>query len=698
MRNHTRRSRGFLSTLAALALAAAPLLRAQFVAEGEVVKLGDFTVESERSVSSSPPATSVAGKSNIPLAQNPQSIAVVPESLLADWRPLKLEDALVGVAGVATGGYYDDWDYLRVRGFDVTPNDTYVDGLRSGAGYVAMSIETFAVERIEILKGPAALYGSGSVGGLVNLVSKRPRADAFTALELSVGSEGFVETTLDLNRPLDAQKKILFRVLALARDRNSNIDHVGSRRVHVAPSLTWRAGPRTTVTLLASYHENEGNLAWPLPAEGTALPNPNGHISSDLYNGEPGSNYTVERTKKAGWEIAHAFNDRVTLTQSLRVEDYYNLGDHFLYPGYLGADKRTLYRYWWSWDETADALVADTRLAARLGRVDFQHDLTAGIDSHRREHHGDFSYNWVDGVPLDVFAPVYGATLPPAAAAYSSDEHTRLTGLYAQDHVSLAHGVTLTVGGRYDFAKVDADHEQAFTGRAGATWEFCPGLTAYASYSEAFNVQAGTTLTGDPLEPETGNNLEAGLRASLLGGRLHTTASVYEIARRNLATGDLANPGYYLTTGEQRSRGVEFDARFVPAKGWELLGAYAYTDTAITADNSLAPGTRIAGVPLHTLNAWAKHTLHRGALRGLGFGLGANYTSARDGDRTYNVAFKLPSYVLWRAALYYDRGPFRAQVNVTNLLDREHYVGAYDSLYVGPGAPRTLRLTLGWKF
>lgn len=687
---------GSLLTLAALS--AATLLHAQFVTDGEVVKLDDFTVESERSASYAPPPTSVAGKSTIPLDQNPQNIAIVPEALLADWRPLKLEDALVGVSGVATGGYYDDWDYLRIRGFDVTPSDTYVDGLRSGAGWVAMNIETFGVERIEILKGPAALYGSGSVGGLVNLVSKRPRAEKFTSLEFSVGAHGFVESTLDVNRPLDAQQKVLFRVVALARDRNSNVDFVGSQRVHVAPSLTWRASPRTTVTLLGSYHENQGNLAWPLPAEGTVLPNPNGHLSSDLNIGDPDANITVERTKKAGWEITHAFSDRVTLTQALRIEDYYNLGEHFLYPGYLDADKRTLYRYWWSWDETADAVIADTRLAARLGREGFQHDVTAGLDYYRREHQGDFSYNWTDGIPLDLFNPVYGGALPPEADAYSDDTRTRLTGIYAQDHLTLAHGVTLTVGGRYDFAKTDANHEQAFTGRAGATWEFRPGLTAYASYSEAFNVQSGTTIAGEPLEPETGNNLEAGLRASPLDGRLHTTASVYEITRRNLATADLANPGYFLTTGEQRSRGVELDARFLPVKGWELLGAYAYTDTAITADNAKPVGTRIAGVPLHTFNVWTKHTLQSGRWRGLGFGLGASYTSAQDGDRTYTVNFQLPSYVLWRAALYYDRGPFRAQLNVTNLFDREHYVGAYDALYVSPGAPRNVRLTLGWKF
>jgi iron complex outermembrane receptor protein len=693
---------GLVCALAAWLGLTAAVLTAQVTSgptiDRDALVLDKLTVDGERVEDYAPPAASLAGKSGISLDQNPQSIAIVPEGLLADWRPLKLEEALAGVAGVATGGYYDDWDYLRIRGFDVTPNDTYVDGLRSGAGWVAMNIETFGLERIEVLKGPAALYGAGSVGGLVNLVSKRPHDAAFAELEISAGSYDFLEATLDFNRPLDAGKNVLFRVVAIARDRNSHIDYVGSRRVHLAPSLTWRLAPDTTLTVLGSYHENEGRLAWPLPAEGTVLPNPNGRIPLDLYSGEPDTNGTVERTKKTGVELTHAFSDRITLTQSVRYEDYYNFGDRFMYPGYLSDDRRTLYRYWWTWDETADALVADTRLRVQAGREGFRHDLTTGFDYYRRTHHGDFSYNWTDAVPLDLFAPVYGVELPPAADAYGSDERTRLTGLYAQDHIALARNVTLTFGGRYDFSKVDGDHDQAFTGRAGATWEFRPGLTAYASYSEAFNVQAGTTLDGSPLKPETGDNLEAGLRGRMFEDRLHATVSLYEINRRDLATADLANPGYYLTTGGQRSRGVELDARYTPVKGWEILGAYAYTDTAITADNSLPVGARIAGVPLHTFNAWTKYSLQRGSLRGLGFGLGANHTSTQDGDRTYTAPFQLRGYTVWRAALYYSRGPFRAQLNVSNFFDKEHFVGAYDPLYVGVGAPRTARLTFGWKF
>lgn len=106
----------------------------------------------------------------------------------------------------------------------------------------------------------------------------------------------------------------------------------------------------------------------------------------------------------------------------------------------------------------------------------------------------------------------------------------------------------------------------------------------------------------------------------------------------------------------------------------------------------------MAGVPLHTFSAWTKYTVQGGALRGVGFGLGATHYSAQDGDRGYTTDFELPAYTLWQAALYYTRGPFSAQLNVTNLFDEEYYAGAYDALYVMPGEPRLVRLSASWTF
>jgi iron complex outermembrane recepter protein len=109
-------------------------------------------------------------------------------------------------------------------------------------------------------------------------------------------------------------------------------------------------------------------------------------------------------------------------------------------------------------------------------------------------------------------------------------------------------------------------------------------------------------------------------------------------------------------------------------------------------------GFRLAGVPEHAFSAWMKYTIQEGTFKGLGFGLGGRYYSAQQGDQTYTTRFQLPAYGILDAAISYERGPFHAQINVTNLLDREYYAGAYSDLYVLPGEPLNVRATVGWKF
>src|SRR5260370_9643236 len=131
----------------------------------------------------------------------PQSISVVEHELLSDQGVYKLDDALKNVAGVMPRGYYEAWDYNRIRGFDASGN-TYVDGLRGGNG---MGEETFGLESVEVLKGPSStLYGQSVLGGLVNLRSKVPRPDAFAQVQFTGGSYGFyepaIEARVSLNR------------------------------------------------------------------------------------------------------------------------------------------------------------------------------------------------------------------------------------------------------------------------------------------------------------------------------------------------------------------------------------------------------------------------------------------------------------------------------------------------------------------
>ncbi|PTY08701.1 hypothetical protein DB347_03755 [Opitutaceae bacterium EW11] len=667
---------------------------------GEVVSLDRFEVEGRSDQPYGASLAASAQKGSVALIDTPQSVQVIPEALIEDQGARTLADALRNVAGVMPGGYYENWDYYRIRGFDAA-FATFVDGLRGGNG---MSDELFALEQVEILKGPASsLFGQGPLGGLVNLVSKRPRAKPFLELGYTAGSEAFSEVTIDANRPLLSGERLLGRFTAVFRNKNSFVDQADSQRLHLAPSLSWRISDSTTITVLGKLSEYDITHAMPLPAKGTVLPNPNGPIPLNRFVGEPGTSRGEESSRAFGYELAHRFSDVLTLRQNLRYDHYEQRWTLMFYPGYLGDDGRTLYRYPYNYWQTWHDFAVDTRLEADVRAGGLRHQVAAGIDVFRKDLSGlgqtiDLS-DLSAYVPLDLYAPAYGAApLPELQPPYSVAEDGRTAGFYLHDHVTLPANVTATVGGRYDFTKQDGVKQEAFTPRAGVTWRFRPDASLYATYSESFDPQGTrmTTASGTPVDPERGRNWEAGLKTTAADGRLTATAAVYQLTRQNVATADPLHPGSYTLAGEQRSRGFEFDGRFAVTPSWDLVLAYAYTDAVITADNTLPVGDRTQNVPRHSGSVWSNYTFRRGALEGFGVGIGARCYSDQAGDLPNT--FTLPAYALAELALSYAAGPVRVQVNVTNLFDRTYYAGAYNALYVLPGQPRTIRAGVTWSF
>lgn len=688
--------------LAATLLALTAVARAELApAEGETTSLDKIEVTTTRAQAYTAAAAPSSSKLDLPLLENPQNVQVVPRSLLDDQQVVTLGDALKNVAGVMPGGYYENWDYYRIRGFAADFN-TFVDGLRGPNG---MGDETFGLEQVEVIKGPtSSLFGQGPLSGLVNLVSKHPRDEAFARTELVYGSYDYREASLDFNTPLGSGHRLLFRLPVLFRDHDSFVEYANLRTTYLAPALTWKLTSATTITLLGKYKKNHVSHAMPLPAAGTVLPNPNGPIPLDRYVGEPDSNKAYEESGQIGYELTHRFNDTVTLQQNVRYGRVVQGWRDLLYPAYLGADNRTLYlypyNYWQDWRDFA----IDTRLEVALRSGAVTQEIVGGVDHYRKDYGARWqTINFGDPsayTTLDLYAPVYG----PAVLAYqpisTSRSETRNTGFYLHDHLKFGHGATVTVGGRYDLAKSDGVEQKKFSPRVGLTWEVRPGAALYANYSQSFNPQGTWMLAANdqPVAPETGENWEAGLKTAAPDGRLTMTVAVFQLTRQNVATADLTHPGYYLLSGEQRSRGLELDGRFSPAPGWELTAGYAYTDARITRDNTLPVGERTNGVPYNAFTSWTKYTFQHGALRGFGVGLGARYYSAQVGDETHTEYFELPPYALVDAALYYTHGRFTAQLNVNNLLDRDYFSGAYNSIYVLPGTPRTIRGSVGWNF
>jgi len=649
-------------------------------------------------------------KSSVPLSETPQNIQILSGALLADQGDIRLDEALRNVAGVMPGGYYNSFDYFRIRGFDAA-GFIYLDGLKYDTN-VTTNVELSGLEQIEVVKGPASsLYGGGSLGGLVNLVSKRPRPETFATLSVGGGSFGSYEISGDAGMTLDDSGDLYGRINASMRRDGTWVDYAeGLHRTYIAPSLTWNIGDSTSITFLTSYQHDNMYSGMPLPAKGFIIPDPNGQIPVSRFIGEPGDTDKLSFSRGSfGYEFRHRFNDWLSVRQNLRYVTTNSRWINILYPAFVDYTVPTapiLYTYPLSLIENVSIFGVDTALEATFNTGPVSHTLNVGVD-YFRDNDSSFwaqvNYNFPsDYVGIDLFHPVYGAAIPAQPNIAQSLTHIGNTGVYVQDHAAWGP-VTLTAGLRWDdddtlsgFGGFNTpSHANAIVPRLGVTYEAIPGVVAYASYSGSFQPQSGTLASGDPAKPEHGTQWEAGVKLALLEGRLNAAASLFSLTRSNVVTSDPLNPLIVVQTGQQRSQGFELDGQAQLGDGWQLLAAYTFVDAKVTKDNVFAIGSRPSNVPPQSLSLWAKYTVQDGLLKGLAGSLGGSFYASQWGDLPNS--FKLPAYELLNANISYDFGAYSLQVNVKNLLDKRYAAGSYNDIYVNPGAPRSVMAQLTWN-
>lgn len=647
-------------------------------------------------------------KTNTSLLETPQTVNVIPRQILDDQAVITLREALRNVGGVNTSGTYRDYDIYSIRGFFGT-GFTYLDGLRVDR-QSEFQEEIFGLDRVEVIQGPASvLYGQNPPGGLVNLVSKTPQKRNFTDLTAGGGSFSLAETGLDTNAVLNRSGSVYGRVNLLWRQSGTFVDDVDpSQRLFFAPSLTIELTRNTRLTLLGQYYHDWRSIAFPLPAQGTVLPNINGDLSIRRNVGEPETypNDADNQRVLLGYQFEHHFNGVLTLRQNARA-GFHETDFQGLYPSFLDADQRTLNRFAYENHESYTSLGLDTSLVANFDTGSWaKHTALVGVDYY-------YNFNITKGAfgsapSIDLFKPVYGGRPSGIVPFLNTVTDVSQVGLYFQDQVKFFDRLSLVAGGREDFVLTDVtqrigntrndDSVRSFSPRVGVVYEVLPKqVSAYFSYSKSFQSNPGfLNAGGQTIDPEEGEQYEFGAKADLFNGRLSSTLAFYQIKRTNVPTTDPSNPFFYVVTGEQRHRGIDFNTTLSLAKGWDLIASYGFIDARVTEDNTLPVGVRPLDVPEHTFNVFTKYTLQETALKGLGVGVGFRYLTKQEGDAANT--FTLPSYGVLDAAVYYQRGRFRAQVNVNNVTDERYASGSFNQLFVQPGDPINVRGSVTWGF
>jgi iron complex outermembrane recepter protein len=642
-------------------------------------------------------AFTAAVKGQTPLIETPQNIQVLSADLLAAQDVDRLDEAMRNVAGVMGGGYYEAYDFFRIRGFDAS-SYIYLDGMRYDS-YVRVNAELSDLEQIQIVKGPSsALYGQGGLGGLVNFVSKKPTDEAFLNLSASYGSYDSYALSADGNLPIASDLDA--RLLVLKRHSGSFVNHSrGNSRIFLAPSATWNIDADTALTLLASYQHNDLNMAMPLTAVGTITPSAYGTYSLKTYTGELGNwNQANNNRTQVGYQFDHRFNSVFSFSQRLRYALTDQRWNNVLYNSSLSSDGRYLSRYPYDYDDHSTVLTTDTSLAADFTTGPVKHTVLIGsdyFDARSHAHSRQIDYSDSDSyLVFDLYDQSYDATATPNYASESAS-FTRMhdLGFYVQDHLSY-DAWTLTGSLRWDGVRASSGTPQtdvAFTPRLGLTYAVTPDNVLFASYSESFLPQSGSTFAGDTLKPEKGQQWETGVKSNLLDGKVNLTASLFYLTRNNVSTSDADHPNYYIQSGKQRSRGFEFDGRFALLDNWQTILTYAYTDAVVISDTTYPKGDELLNVPKNSVGLWTRYDF-AGDLDGLSLAGGVYHYSSQAGDLPNT--FRLPAYTLVNTQIAYRYGPAELQFAVKNLFNARYYAGSYNDLYVQPGFPRSLNVDL----
>lgn len=636
--------------------------------------------------------SSTASKTDTPLLETPQAISVVTNAQMEAQNVGTLAEALRYTPGVQSEpfGFEPRMTQIRLRGFDATETGLYQDGLKLvNPGFaVSHNLEPFGAERVEVPRGPASvLYGQASAGGLVNFISKKPIFTAFGGdIKFEAGNYDRLQGELDVHGTLRDKKDLAYRLVALGRDSDTQIDYITDNRVYVAPSLTWRPSDRTTLTFLSHYQKDETQPSQRYPAIGTLFGNPNGKIPSNRFTGEPGVDQYNREQFSVGYLFEHRFNDLLTVRQNTRYFDT-ALDVRSVYTAGLQADQRSISRYYYEIDAKSHGFSLDNQAQLNFATGPLAHTLLAGLDFQHTNASNVLPFG---GAPdLDIYVPIYGATVP-AASPYQNDLLTQdQVGLYLQDQIKITEKWRATLGGRLDMADSETtdkltgtatqQRDEETTGRAGLVYLADNGFAPYFSYAQSFLPALGKdALTGTPFKPETGEQYEFGVKYQPKNQNSFITLAYFDLTRQNFLTLD---PISFLNVqkGEAHSRGVELEGVASFDNGLNLTAGYSYLDAKVTKSSFASEvGEPLEYVPNHKATLWADYTVPSGPAKGWGIGGGTRYIGSSYGNTYYDRnTIEVPSYVLFDATVHYTWKQFQLAFNMQNVFDKEHVTTAF---------------------
>ncbi|WP_407551357.1 TonB-dependent receptor [Vibrio parahaemolyticus] len=620
-------------------------------------------------------------KTDVEWLDVPQAVSVVTKTEMQDRGAVRLVDALDGVAGVNNTLGEGSRDQFMIRGFD-SLNDMYRDGMRDDG--TLQSYRSLAnVERVEIVKGPAgALYGRGSAGGIINLVTKRANGENFTHVKGSVGSNSQYVGQVDSSMAFS--DKVNGRINLEYRQADSYVDHVDSNDFFIAPTIRVLPADGHTIDIDVEYAHQELVPYRGVPSKNgkpvdlpvsTYFGGTNDYQESDSLR--VAVDYEWRLNDQWVWNNRAAFN-HIELEQKGTRQGKVTGNEVSQTVNNFGYDPRTTTTLQSEliWETNDNQLM----LGADFNQIDI--DLTLASDKTLP--------------PQNIYNPVVGPTPDPGFKPFR-DNTTTTTGVYVQD-VYTWGDLSLIGNVRYD--SMELEQQKAGSGkekldddkvsyRAGLVYRINYDTSVYASLARSWQLPyAGIYINPKLAEFFHTDLKEVGAKAYLLENALMLNAALFQIDQEQPQTNV---DGDVIDKIEVRHQGIELEARGQITKQWDISVGYSYLDA-----EDKATGKKPNDVSDHLFSLWSTYQLDDNWR----LGGGVKYVGDRYAGNDEAVA--LGDYTTVDLMAAYTTGRHKIQANAYNILDEKYILGATNGTsglnQIGYGEPAEFMLSYGYQF
>ncbi|PEQ13677.1 hypothetical protein B2G71_04975 [Novosphingobium sp. PC22D] len=560
----------------------------------------DSAIDDEETYAPAP--TSVATKIELPVRKTPFTINQASEELIEERGDVNIFETLENFAGVTTTSTNADIGQgisrsIQVRGFDLGgAGQTLVNGQRAYS-LGSQNRDAANLERVELLRGPAALYyGAAQPGGVINYVYKRPKATARYAVKADVDSEGSYGGSIDLTGPIDAAGTLLYRAVGNYSRYEDDQDHIFSNPVSALAALTWSPSPEFSTTFTYEYYdfesvpEQENNKR-----DGTTgeyFPVPRDFFWGNLNDRAVRTSHTLIWDAK--WTPSDALKVSAYANFQRADQWYQNTriagGGRAGYPASADADgnvPRYVSMGRNSSPETErENLSFGLDVSGRFETFGLGHDWLVGGGYGQTRSRSSYipSYlsclfgqsttsNDCEGEPrslappdLNIFDPVHedweGAYLLDEAIFAVPWDKREDYNLYVQDLITLPNDTTRVMlavgwsrfenlgrGGISNWRTLERNDDtrndvEAWSPRFAIMQDIGDSSTIYASFGESFQPQSSLTLNDIDgeliLDPERGRQYEIGYKRDLFYGEGLLQVSLFRLEKENVARA--ANP------------------------------------------------------------------------------------------------------------------------------------------------------------